>query len=218
MVNWIGVRLLLVLSIVHGLETKAIDFVLAFPQAELEQDIFMELPYGFCHGNKREYVLKLKKNLYGLCDASYNWFQKISQGLEEEGFVRSEIDQCVFLRNDCIVLLYVDDMIALAKNKKVLNMLVDSLKHKNYILTNEGSLTKYLGVNVKYKRNGFFKLVQPFLIQRIVDLLGLEGESIHNAKPTPAVKPLLHKDLRGEELELQASCRNAYLPTGDYKT
>ena len=42
-VNWISVRLILELSIIHGLETKAIDFVLAFPQA----DIFMELPYGF---------------------------------------------------------------------------------------------------------------------------------------------------------------------------
>ena len=73
-VNWIRMRLLLVLSIVHGLETKAIDFVLAFPQAKLERDIFMELPYGFRHGNKGEYVLKLKKNLYGLCDALYDWF------------------------------------------------------------------------------------------------------------------------------------------------
>ena len=45
--NWISVRLILELSIIHGLETKAIDFVLAFPQAELERDIFMELPYGF---------------------------------------------------------------------------------------------------------------------------------------------------------------------------
>ena len=71
-VNWISVRLILVLSIIHGLETKAIDFVLAFPQAELEHDIFMELPYGFRYGKKGEYVLKLKKNLYGLCNAPYN--------------------------------------------------------------------------------------------------------------------------------------------------
>ena len=56
------------------LETKALDFVLAFPQAELKRDIFMELPYGIRHGGKGEYVLKLKNNLYDLCDASCNWF------------------------------------------------------------------------------------------------------------------------------------------------
>ena len=95
-------------------------------------------------------MLKLKKNLYGFCDVSYNWFQRIKKGLGAEGFVRSEVDQCVFLHKDCIVLLYVDDMIALAKDKHVLNKLVQNLKNKNDILTDEGTLTKYLGVDVKY--------------------------------------------------------------------
>ena len=46
-VNWISVRFLMVLSLIHNLETKSIDFVLAFPQATLERDVFMEQPYGF---------------------------------------------------------------------------------------------------------------------------------------------------------------------------
>ena len=179
-VNWISVRLLLILSIVHGLKTKSIDFVLAFPQADLDRDVFMELPYGFSAGDKGKYVLKLKKNLYGLCDASYNWFQKIVDGLESEGFVRSEIDQCVFLRKDCIILLYVDDILALSQNDDLLVKLVENLKKKKYILTDEGSLTKYLVVDVKYKAKGHVELVQPFLIQRIIDLLGLESESTYN--------------------------------------
>jgi len=199
-VNWISVRLLMVLAIIHKLDTKSIDFVLAFPQADLDRDVFMELPYGFQLGeDRRRYVLKLKKNLYGLCDASYNWFQKITEGLEAEGFRRSDIDQCVFLRKDCIILLYVDDMIALARNKEVLETLVVNLQKRNYILTDEGSLDKYLGVDVKYKDKGQIELVQPFLIQRIIDLLGLEKDSTHSPRPTPATKPLLHKDLLGEK-------------------
>ena len=189
----------MVLAIIHKLDTKSIDFVLAFPQAKLDRDIFMELPYGFQHGNRGEYILKLKKNLHGLCDVSYNWFQKITQGLEDEGFVKSKIDQCAFLRNDCIVLLYVDDMIALARNEEVLEKLVNNLKNRNYILTNKGSLPKYLGVDVREKQNGYFELIQPFLIQRIIDLLGIKGESVHNTKSTPAVKSLLRKDLRGKK-------------------
>ena len=59
-VNWISVRLILAISVIHKLETKSIDFVLAFPQADLERDVFMELLYGFEHGNKGQYVLKLK--------------------------------------------------------------------------------------------------------------------------------------------------------------
>ena len=208
-VNWISVRILLALSIIHNLESKSIDFVLAFPQADLERDVYMELPYGFEYGHKRQYVLKLKKNLYGLADASFNWFKKLTEGLESEGFKKSDIDQCVFLRKDCIILVYVDDMIALSRNKNVLEQLVHNLKKREYILTDEGPITKYLGVDVNKQADSSFELTQPFLIQRIIDLLGLERDSRLNSKPTPATKPLLHKDIDGEGRHNSWSYRKA---------
>ena len=77
----------------------------------------MELPYGFGLGKKGQFVLKLKRNLYGLADALLTWFKKLASGLEEEGFVKSEIDQCVFIRHDCVIMVYVNDMIAISKKK-----------------------------------------------------------------------------------------------------
>ena len=41
------VRLILAIAKLHKLDTKAIDFVLTFPQADLEEDIWMQLPIGF---------------------------------------------------------------------------------------------------------------------------------------------------------------------------
>ena len=46
-VNMLTVRLILALCNIHKLESKSIDFVLAFPQADLEVYIWMELPIGF---------------------------------------------------------------------------------------------------------------------------------------------------------------------------
>jgi hypothetical protein len=40
------IRFLLVLSEIVGLESKALDFVLAFPQADLDVPVYMELPAG----------------------------------------------------------------------------------------------------------------------------------------------------------------------------
>ena len=100
-------------------------------------------------------------------------------------------------------------MIALSQNDDVLDKLVENLKRKNYILTDEGSLTKYLGVDIKYKARGQIELVQPFLIQRVIDLLGLESESTYNTKTTPATKPLLHKDLKGESRKNSWNYRQA---------
>ena len=40
-VNWISVRLLLTICHLHKLESESIDFVLAFPQADLDVDIYI---------------------------------------------------------------------------------------------------------------------------------------------------------------------------------
>ncbi len=46
-VNWISVRTLLAIATVHDLPSHSIDFVLAFPQADLDVLVYMELPFGF---------------------------------------------------------------------------------------------------------------------------------------------------------------------------
>ena len=43
----LSVRLILAIAKLHNLNSKAIDFVLAFPQEYLEEDIWIYLPIGF---------------------------------------------------------------------------------------------------------------------------------------------------------------------------
>ena len=87
----------------------------------------MEIPAGFSNGElKRQYVLKLDKNLYGLKNAAFNWFQMLSDGLTNQklNFKASEIDPCVFYRKNYIILTYVDDCIILSKDLKVIDKVV----------------------------------------------------------------------------------------------
>ena len=42
--NWISVRFLMIVAQILEIDTQAIDFVLAFPQAKLEVPVYMELP------------------------------------------------------------------------------------------------------------------------------------------------------------------------------
>jgi hypothetical protein len=76
-VRWMSVRLVLVLTLVEGLQSRSIHFTIAYPQADLDVDIYLELPHGFCLDgyDKKDFVLKLHKNLYGLKQAGYNWFK-----------------------------------------------------------------------------------------------------------------------------------------------
>lgn len=45
--SWMSIRLLLALTALHGWHTTQIDYVLAFPQAPVEKELFMKIPKGF---------------------------------------------------------------------------------------------------------------------------------------------------------------------------
>jgi len=152
-VNWLSVRTLMIISILHDLDTRSMDFILAFPQADLDVDVFMELPFGFEQQSSdgQRHVLKLNKSLYGLKQAAHNWFNTLDKGFKDRGFKPSNIDPCVYLRNDCIVLVYVDDCCLIQKKgSKAVDTLIKSLQNgpEGFKLEDEGSMDKFLGVEI----------------------------------------------------------------------
>lgn len=153
-VEWMAVRLLLILAEIEGLETRSIDFILAFPQADLDVEVFMELPMGMdIDGNPdshRTHGLRLKKSLYGLKQGSYNWFELLKTTLlsPEFNFAQSNVDPCVYFREDIILLSYVDDCILISRDSTVIDNVITALK-KNFELTDDGTLQKYLGVEIQ---------------------------------------------------------------------
>jgi hypothetical protein len=198
-VNWLSVRTLMTLSILHDLDARSVDFVLAFPQAELTHDVWMELPSGFDIDGSKAYILKLNKNLYGLKDASHTFWLLLKEGLEARGYTtQSCTDSCVFYGKDSIVLVYVDDMIIFSKKgSNSADLLIEALAegHENFSFTDDGDLDKYLGVDVKRHNDGRIELTQTHLITRFLEVIGYD-DSV-NSRTTPALKPLLNKDTDG---------------------
>ena len=63
----------MILSVLHDIEARTIYFTPVFPQADLDVDLYMELPQGFdIRGNIGYHVIKLNKSLYGCCQSSHN--------------------------------------------------------------------------------------------------------------------------------------------------
>ena len=75
-VNWISVRPLFATTKIYKLKLWSIDFVLAFPQADLNVNVYMELPISIYapNGGKSNHVLNFNKSLYVLKQAGTNWF------------------------------------------------------------------------------------------------------------------------------------------------
>ena len=60
-VKWSSIRLFLTLAIIKGWHTRQVDFVLAFPQADIETDLYMAIPRGFEFNESKKltvYVLR----------------------------------------------------------------------------------------------------------------------------------------------------------------
>ena len=114
--SWSSVRLLLTLAAVYGWHTTQLDYVLAYPQAPVEREIYMEIPKGFDLTDealsKKDYVLKLHRNVYGQKQAGRVWNQYLVDHLVNAvGFKQSKVDECVFYRGNVIYVLYTDDSI-----------------------------------------------------------------------------------------------------------
>ena len=192
-----SVRIVLTLAAIKNLHTKSIDFVLPYPQADLDVDIYMDLPQGFNLGTENgRYVLKLQKNLYGLKQAGHNWFEKISIALRNLSIKPIKVDPCVFIGDDIIVLVYVENCLIFLHDKDKINQLIDKLKNKEKLdLTDEGDVDKYLGVEIELnKEDKSITFKKTFLTQRAIELAGLK-----NSKQVdiPAVKPLSSKENLG---------------------
>ena len=69
---------------------------------------------------------------------------------------------------------------------------------KNFMLTNEGNIDKFLWTEITYLDHRGFKKLHPFLIEKIIlfPKIDLNDYGVGmNSKSTPVGKPLLYKDL-----------------------
>ena len=87
----------MILCLMLGWKSRQVDFVLAFPQANIEHDMYMELPAGIRPRDpNKDYVLLLRKNLYGQKQASQVFYLYLKEGLKKIGFQASKVDECLF--------------------------------------------------------------------------------------------------------------------------
>ena len=194
-VEWSTVRMLFSLGIIDDWKTASIDFKSAFTQAQLPEPIYLELPPGYEKANPQlaDCVMKITTSLYGDQRAANLWYNKIRKSLEEElGFKCSEYDPCLFIRQDCILCLYVDDAILHARSDKVLAEVLEALKKAGYAYSEDESFSSYLGVLVEHLSDGTKKLSQPGLAKQLLDMMGLAD---CNPAKTPISGPLFaHAD------------------------
>ncbi len=166
-VTWFSIWLL-VLLILNKWHTRQVNFVLLYTQADIEFNMYMELPAGIetKYGNGKTHVLKLLKNLYGQKQAGQVWNQHLTNGLKQLGFKQSKVNACVFFHS-VVIFVYNHDGIFASPNNKEVDKAINDMKTL-FNIDDQGNIKDYLSINVEKLPNGDIKLTQPHLIIQII--------------------------------------------------
>jgi len=132
-VRFESVRLLFALAALENWQMTALDVKTAFLYGQLDEEIYMEQPEGFKVKGQEFKVLRLRRAIYGLKQASLAWWKELDKSVRELDFKRLYADAGIFVCRHkdgtiLVMLAYVDDIlfmgpnISLLKNKKTLFM------------------------------------------------------------------------------------------------
>lgn len=190
--SWASIRLILLISVLKGWKRKQLDFVQAFPQAPVEQELYIDIPRG-CkiekdsnHNPNDKYALQVLNNIYGQRQAGKVWYEYLTKGLVDKlGFQQSVNDPCILWRGNTIMIVYTDDTIITGPNIKDIDKMIQDIS-TIYEITHDDKVTDFLGVNIKTdEKTGNISLTQQQLILSILKDLGLNQNP--KLRMTPAL-------------------------------
>jgi hypothetical protein len=147
----------------------------------------MRIPKGIVIDQPGEWVLRVKKNIYGQKQAGRVWNKYLVEKLTspQVGFVQSKHDECVFYKGKAIYVLYTDDSILAGPDPQELQDIIKLIADSGLKITQEGTIEDFLGVNIESMGEGKFHLSQPKLIDQILKDLGLEQPNT-TSRATPS--------------------------------
>ena len=79
-----------------NLELHQIDVKTTFLNGDIDEIIYMVKPENFVSGDAKKMVCKLKKSIYGLKQASRQWYYKFHQVVISLGFEMNLADDCIY--------------------------------------------------------------------------------------------------------------------------
>ena len=133
------------IALINRWESQEVDFVLAYPQAPLEYDIYMQLPKGVESRFGKKIILKLHKNLYSQKYSGQRFHICVGDHFLGIILKQPKVDDCVFYKGRIVILIRVDDLILVNKDNGAITSKVKLVK-KIFKVDNIGNVNDYLEV------------------------------------------------------------------------
>jgi hypothetical protein len=194
-----GVRLVVFIAELNGLETWSTDIGNAYLEAMTKELLYIIAGPEF--GPLEGHTMIVYKALYGLRTSGVRWHERFADCLREMGFFLSKCDNDIWMRRNGdvyeYIAVYVDDLAIAAKLPGVI---AATLEEKyNFKLKGTGPITFHLGCDYYRDPDGVL-CMQP---RKYIEKMMLSYQHMFSEKPTPQRQPLPkgdHPELDDSEL------------------
>lgn len=165
-------RVIMALVAHFDLELHQMDVKTAFLNGNIDETIYMAQPENFVSEDSKDMVCKLKKSIYGLKQASRQWYFKFHQVIISFGFEVNLVDDCIYHKfcgsKYIFLVLYVDDILLASNNIDLLHETKRFLA-KNFEMKDLGNASFVLGIQIHRDRSrGILGLSQKGYIEKVL--------------------------------------------------
>jgi hypothetical protein len=188
-------RVIMALVAHYNLELHQMDVKTAFLNGDLYENVYMARPKGFVIEGKEKMGCRLKKSIYGLKQASGQWYLKFDETVRKFGFKENEEDNCIYAKfkngRFIFLILYVDDILLASSD---IDLLLETKKFlsSKFDMKDLGEASFVLGIEIHRERSkGVLGLSQKAYLEKVLKKYGM-----HVSKPTPA--PIVKGDSYGK--------------------
>jgi len=165
-------RVIMALVAHFDLHLHQMDVKTTFLNGYLKEEIYMQQPEGFVQEGQENMVCKLNKSIYGLKQASRQWYMRFDEVIKTHGFIENILDSCIYVkvsgRHFIILILYVDDILLASSNLTLLHD-VKVFLSKHFEMIDLGEASYVLGIEIsRDRKRGYLGLSQKGYIEKIL--------------------------------------------------
>ena len=160
------------------MELHQMDVKTVFLNGDLNEEVYMMQPKGFVANDSGKLVCRLKKSIYGLKQASRQWYLKFHSVVASYGFVENKVDQCIYCkvsgRKFIFLILYVDDILLASSDLGLLHETKRMLSN-NFDMKDLGEASFVLGIEIHRNRScRLMGLSQRTYVDRILERFNMQ--------------------------------------------
>ena len=152
-----SVRIVLSVTISFGWQIHSVDVKAAYLQGDtINRDLYLKPPPEYDNGK----LWRLKKTVYGLCDAARAWYNRVKGVLLSMSAVMCTLEPSVFYwynreKLEGIICVYVDDFLW-AGTRTFEREVIDKVRESFLIGSSESESFKYVGLNINSSKGVAF--------------------------------------------------------------